>query len=109
MTQEIEIYIQARYPVIYLVSWEEDRILKTLDDVAVHLRKMLYVWTQTRGVYNYVLPEQIDDSKSDPELILNHIASSPENAIFVLFDFHAFIENIGIRRQLRDLAKSLRK
>lgn len=109
MTQDIDIYIQARYPLIYLVSWEEDRILKTLDQTAVHLRKMLFVWTQTQGMYNYVLPEQIDESKSDPELMLNHIASSQDNAIFVLFDFHAFMENIGIRRQLRDLAKSLRK
>ena len=41
MTQELEIYIQARYPLIYVVSWEEDRILKVMDDIAVHLRKML--------------------------------------------------------------------
>ncbi len=109
MTQELETYIQARYPLIYLVSWEEDRVLKMIDQIAVRLRKMLFVWTHTLGLANYVLPDQVDDSKSDPEVLLNHIAQSRENAIFVLFDFHAFVDNVRIRRSLRDLAKSLRK
>jgi ATP-dependent 26S proteasome regulatory subunit len=109
MTQELEIYIQARYPLIYVVSWEEDRILKVMDQIAIKLRKMLFVWTQTRGMANAVLPEQFDESKSDPELMLQHIADSQDNAIFILFDFHAFIDNIRIRRQLRDLSKLLRK
>ncbi len=106
---ELETYIQARYPLIYLISWEEDRVLKNLDDIAVRLRKKLFVWTQTQGLSNYVLPDQPDESKSDPEVILNHIAQSQENAIYVLFDFHAFIENARIRRLLRDLSKILRK
>lgn len=109
MTQEIEIYIQARYPLIYLISWEEERVLKMLDKIAVDLRKMLFVWTQTQGLFNYVLPDQLDESKTDPEVMLNHIAASNDNAMFVLFDFHAFIENNHVRRQLRDLSKSLRK
>ncbi len=109
MTQELEIYIQARYPLIYVVSWEEDRILKVLDQISVTLRKMLFVWTQTQGMYNYVLSDQLDESKSDPEVMLQHIAASSDNAIFVLFDFHAFIDNVRIRRQLRDLSKLLRK
>lgn len=109
MQNDLEIYIQARYPLIYLVSWEEERILKTLDQIAIRLRKMLFVWTQTQGLYNYVLPDHVDESKSDPEVLLNHIAASQDNGVFVLFDFHAFIENHRIRRQLRDLSKLLRK
>lgn len=107
--QELETYIQSRYPLIYLISWEEERVLKTLDRVAVDLRKMLWAWTHTQGLYNYVLPDQKDQALSDPEAVLNHIAASPENALFVLFDFHAFVDNVRIRRQLRDLAHDLRK
>ncbi|MCB0832310.1 MAG: AAA family ATPase [Bacteroidetes bacterium] len=106
---DLEIYIQARYPLVYLVSWEEDRVLRQLDQIAVNLRKMLFVWTQTQGLYNQVLPGELDDSKCDPEVVLQHIATSPDNAIFVLFDFHAFVDSIRVRRLLRDLAKSLRK
>ncbi len=109
MIHELETYIQARYSLIYMISWEEERILKTLDAIAVNLRKMLFVWSHTKGLYNYVLPDDIDANKNDPELVLQHIAKSPENAMFVLFDFHAFIENIRINRLLRDLSKQLRK
>lgn len=107
--EEIETYIQARYPLIYLVSWEEDRVLNTLDQVAIKLKKMLFVWTETRGLYNYVLPDEIDDAKADPEVVLDHIIKSRDNAVFVLLDFHAFIENSRIRRKLRDAANILRK
>lgn len=109
MEKELELYIQARYPLIYLISWEEERVLKTLDKVAVSLRKMLWAWTHTQGLYNCVLPDQKDQTLCDPEAVLNHIAASRDNAIFVLFDFHAFVDNVRIRRQLRDLAQSLRK
>ncbi len=109
MQHEIETYIQARYSILYMISWEEDRILKTLDAVAVQLRKMLFVWSHVKGLYNYVLPEQMDDSKSDPEMVLSHIEKSADNAMYVLLDFHAFIENVRINRMLRELSRQLRK
>ncbi len=109
MSAELELYIQARYPIIYLVSWEEDRVLQCLDKIAVRLRKMLFAWTHTQGLYNFVLPEQTDDAQSDPESVLEFILRSKDNSIFVLFDFHAFLDNIKIKRLLRDVAKALRQ
>jgi SpoVK/Ycf46/Vps4 family AAA+-type ATPase len=109
MSKELELYIQARYPIIYVVSWEEDRVLQSLDKIAVHLRKMLFAWTHTQGLYNFVLPEQVDDAQCDPEAVLKHVLRSKDNAIFVLFDFHAFLDNVKIKRLLRDVAKQLRQ
>lgn len=33
--REIDILIRARYPLIYVVSWEEARIIEQLKDMAV--------------------------------------------------------------------------
>ncbi len=35
MTQEVKLHIQARYPLIYLVSWEEDRVIHEIGKIAV--------------------------------------------------------------------------
>ncbi|MCP4401572.1 MAG: hypothetical protein GY801_30270, partial [bacterium] len=30
MTQDVKLHIQARYPLIYLVSWEEERVVEEI-------------------------------------------------------------------------------
>ncbi len=109
MSKDLELYIQARYPILFLISWEEDRVMQSLDKIAVHLRKKLFGWTHTHGLYNFVLPEQVDDTQCDPEVILDHILRGHDSAIYVLFDFHAFTDNVKIKRLLRDSAKQLRQ
>ena len=40
----------ARYPLISLVSTEEDRVQKAVAELARQLKKRLYVWTSTEGL-----------------------------------------------------------
>ena len=47
--EEVEIFIRARYPLLYILSWEERRIEAMLRQVAVRRQKRLYAWTITQG------------------------------------------------------------
>ena len=50
-TQErIDVLIRARYSILYVVSWEEDRVEKALREVAARRDKKLYTWSITRGM-----------------------------------------------------------
>ncbi len=105
---DISAHIRARFPVLYLVTWEEERAIRDLDAVAIELRKMLLVWTETTGLANIALPNEAPDRKlRDPLAVLDHIALSERDAIFVLLDFHAHVETPAIRRRLRDLGRLL--
>src|SRR5512133_2057526 len=48
--EELNILIRAKYPILYIVSWEERRIENLLLTVAEQRRKKLYSWTLTRGM-----------------------------------------------------------
>ena len=45
--QELETLIRARYPIIYIVSWEEKRVEDALRAIAKERAKQLLVWTVT--------------------------------------------------------------
>lgn len=115
MLEDLELYIQARYPLIYLVSWEEDRVIREIQKICddENHKKRLYIWTETQGLQLAALLDKPPDlSLSDPLNILDHIIKSKENSgkqVYILLDFHPFLSNHSIIRKVRDLGKVLRK
>ena len=47
---ELEVLIRARYPIIYVVSWEEERVEQRLAAIAKERNKQFYIWTYTQGI-----------------------------------------------------------
>ena len=115
--EELNILVRARYPILYILSWEERRIEKILGQVAEDRRKKLYGWSITDGLTRLdgydVTP--FDSSTRSPIRALEAIAASTESAIFALKDFHPFLDDQQpvpdhpvIVRKLRDLASQLK-
>ena len=48
--RELDTLIRARYPLVYLVTWEELRLDAHLDQLAQQHGKALWSWTVTRGL-----------------------------------------------------------
>ena len=85
---------KARFPIIYIPTWEENRIIETLSYIAetenlIKTKRILYIWSQTQGFYNYDSGKVIQDTKS-PIKALDYIIKSQEPAIFTLKDFHVY-------------------
>ena len=54
MQEELSILIQAQYPLIYLVTSEEERAESAIALIATHKpEKRIFVWTLTRGIIEY--------------------------------------------------------
>jgi hypothetical protein len=94
---EIEILIRARYPVIYVVSWEEGRIEDAISQIAKRREKKIFTWSIARGIQQYSnLGENIrkpDNATTDPAAALDHVLYSMDNAIFIFRDLHPFLES----------------
>ena len=43
--EEVDELIRARYPMIYVVTWEEDRVRQLLAQIAAKQRKALFEWS----------------------------------------------------------------
>ena len=102
--EEIRIYIRARYPILYVVTWEEERAERLLKQVAADLSKAILIWSHTEGFRGKPSSKGYDVVDS-----LNQVHSSDENALFVFKDFHPFMEEGIVVRRLRDIAAGLKK
>ena len=107
MKQELNTYIRARYPLLWVVTPEEERALREIEDLAKEQKKRLIFWSITRGLVNPALPERNDASKRDPLALLKTIAEDAESCIWVLRDFHPFLKDHSVVRHLRELAFAL--
>jgi AAA+ superfamily predicted ATPase len=113
---ELDVLIRARYPVIYVVTWEEERVEQRLAKIAEARKKKLYVWTCTQGIVRAGSEPQTAKSGSgntaDPLAALDAVLGHVEPAIYLFKDFHPFTEdvrcNIATIRRLRDVAYQLR-
>jgi len=111
---ELELFIRARYPILYLVTSEEARALELLGEVAQRRQKKLFEWSCSAGLAPAGLPLQSRQSRNaatrDPLAALDQIIEQVEPALFVLKDFHPFLTrpNHAIVRRLREIALHLR-
>jgi AAA+ superfamily predicted ATPase len=94
--------IFGSYPLIYLLTWEEDRVERVLFNIArssAEPRKY-FNWTMTQGFRS--IDGFIPDTR-EPMKALDFVLKSTETGFYVLKDFHRHIEmDIGLVRRLRD-------
>ncbi len=113
--KEIDVLIRARYSLIYVVSWEERRVLAALKEIVVGQDKQFYTWSETLGLRaatKQITTGGADNRTLDPLNVLDVIRTSAEAAVYVLKDFHVFLSPqyphaSSIVRKLRDLAEAL--
>jgi SpoVK/Ycf46/Vps4 family AAA+-type ATPase len=103
---ELETLIRARYPIIYVVSWEEKRVENAMRAISQARGKKMLQWTVTQGlVFN---PTNRDEATRDPMAALDYVNESRDQAVFLFKDLHPFLSDTTLVRRLRDLADSLR-
>src|SRR2546425_1238632 len=107
---DLDILIRARYPLIYLVSWEEQRADASLQDVAQTPGKALLQWSGTRGMRRISAGRTVavSEQSRDPVEALAAIGKLTEASLVVLKDFHPCLESPAVVRAMRELAQDLK-
>ncbi len=103
--------MRAKYPILYVVSWEERRVEEALKQVAEKLQRQLHTWSVTQGMQPPVVrtsgPAKPTALPGELEA-LALIHEAPEFTVFLLRDFHSYMRDSRVVRLLRDLAARLR-
>ncbi len=105
MINELFLLVRARYPIIHIRTLEEKRVEKLVSAVAQQLGNNLFTWSVAKGLCRYGLKHAIYDSQK-PNMALGHIAIADHKNIYLLKDFHKFMEDAVLVRQLRELAEA---
>lgn len=104
--KKIEYLIRARYPLIYIVSHEEQRVEKALMNIAASRKKNIAFWSVTNGL-EYQTGKN-DNELREPFKILDYIEKTDFNGLIVLRDFHPFLNDFTVVRKLKDICRKLK-
>ncbi|MFE1746505.1 AAA family ATPase [Coleofasciculus sp. H7-2] len=111
MKEELDILVQAQYPLIYLVTSEEERAERTIANIAQtkSLARRVYIWTVTHGIVEYGQPRNITQHNTvSPEAAIEWVVRQREPGIFIFKDLHPFIDSPATTRWLRDAIASFK-
>ena len=105
MKEELNILIQAQYPLIYLVTSEEERAEQEIARIAQlkTQHRRVFMWTVTHGIIEYGQQKQTTQHNTvSPEAAIEWVVRQREPGIFIFKDLHPFITSPPVMRWLRD-------
>lgn len=105
MKEELNILIQAQYPLIYLVTFEEERSEQAIEVIAqsVKPQRRVFTWTSTKGLIDYSQSGGANPHNTlSPEAALDWVIRHKEPGIYIFKDLHPFLENPNVTRAIRD-------
>ena len=111
---ELEVLIRARYPLIYVISWEEQRVVAQVSKIAAKLGKNVFEWSINTGLVpagtSIQSQKHKDSATQDPLVALGNVIEHVEPALYVFKDFHPFLkaQNMSVIRRMREVAASLK-
>jgi len=109
LSQEIDILIRARYPVLYLQSREEIRAQKLILEIAEKRDKKVFEWSFCTGLVQAGTSIQSQKNRNavtkDPLLALDQVIDQVDPAIYIFKDFHPFLtkNNFAVIRRLKEI------
>jgi hypothetical protein len=107
---EVDTLIRARYPLLYLVTYEEQRVDALLGDLCRTQNRQLLEWTATRGLRGLSAPLHgvKPEETREPLAALMQLSRLKAPALVLLKDFHRHLEDPVVARAMRELALALK-
>ncbi|MBW4448861.1 MAG: AAA family ATPase [Spirirestis rafaelensis WJT71-NPBG6] len=107
--EEFKLLLRARYPLIYIPTYEEERVEAAIREEAANQgNRAVYTWDFVDGYQGN--PNDAGFGRRNPLQALEFVeklsASAP--AVLILRDYHRFLEDVAIARKLRNLARLLK-
>lgn len=111
--RNLDIFVRARYPIIYITTFEEGRADDYLIKIGRSRNKKVISWSQTRGLMPAGSGQQnaksIAEGSGDPMCALDFVLNSHEPAIFIFHDFHPFLGDSTVIRKLREISIAIKE
>src|SRR5262245_48276113 len=101
--RDLEAIIRSRTPLIVVESNEEPQIVRLVRQIGQRLQIKAYRWTVTEGLQAFDPADQPSQSVIKSPELLNYIKST-KYSLFVLLDFHPYLQDTMHVRQLKDIA-----
>lgn len=90
-TEQLHTLVVAPYPYVNLVTYEEDRVLAMIRQLAGGMQRTVAIWR----------PEEHENPTASLDQLINGFAMFPSGAVAVIFDAHPYLSHPARVRGLR--------
>jgi hypothetical protein len=105
--RDLEIILRSRTPIVIIETRDEARILELLQSITIaglaNEYMPLFRWTITDGLQRIDIALEPQPLNSEPGEVLKHIRAVSKPGIYVLLDFHPFLEDPVHVRLIKDI------
>ncbi|MGH7941741.1 MAG: AAA family ATPase [Limisphaerales bacterium] len=107
--RDLEALIRSRAPIVVVESNEEPQVVRMVRQIAKKLQLKAFRWSATEGLQAFDQMDQPNQPVQKSIDVLNYVKSSAHSCLFVLLDFHPFLDDNLHVRSLKDIALSYEK
>jgi len=105
--RDLELIFRSRTPIIVIETGDEARVLDTIMQLTLRRNRQDYVplfrWTVTDGLQRLDIALEPQLHNADPEEVLRHIRAVTKPGVYVLLDFHPYLQDPVKIRLLKDI------
>uniref|UniRef100_A0AAU7YPQ3 Uncharacterized AAA domain-containing protein ycf46 n=1 Tax=Gracilaria hainanensis TaxID=2871843 RepID=A0AAU7YPQ3_9FLOR len=107
---DLKLLLSTQNVLIYILNSEEERLEYNINlMIQQNIKKSIYCWNFIDGYYNN--PNYLNVASRNPFEAIEFIEqlNFPKSAIFLLKDFHVFINDISIIRKIKNVSRFLKQ
>jgi SpoVK/Ycf46/Vps4 family AAA+-type ATPase len=108
-SHEISLLLRSHVPILVLQTHEEARAVELLKNTALNMNTPVFKWSVATGMQRIDLDIEPQTHLKEPAKLLAHINSANFEGIYLLLDFHPYLEDPVNVRLLKELAMAIRK
>jgi SpoVK/Ycf46/Vps4 family AAA+-type ATPase len=101
---DLEVLVRSRVPIILLETADERRALEVFQRLAVRIGQPVMRWSVTTGLQRIDLDMQPQAHAREPAQALGQIKATGTSGIYLLLDFHPYLDDPAHVRMLKEIA-----
>jgi len=103
--KDLELILRSNTPLVVVETHEERRVVGLFKRLMIQLNKPLFSWSVTEGLKRIDMDLGVQKHNAEPEKILRQIKSTNTSGIYLLLDFHPYLDEHINQRLLKEIAQ----
>lgn len=102
---DLELLLRSDTPIILIESIEEPRVIELFSRLAIRVSEPAFSWTVTDGLQRIEYAAEPQPMLADPSEVLRHVKLTTQRGIYLLLDFHPYLDTPLHVRLLKEIAQ----
>jgi SpoVK/Ycf46/Vps4 family AAA+-type ATPase len=102
---DLELLLRSDTPLVLIESLEEPRLMELISRLALRINEPAFAWTLTEGLRRLDLELAPQRHLTAPPELLRHVKVTPQRGLYLLLDFHPFLDDPLHVRLIKEIAQ----